>query len=88
MPVFIHRAFTYCPGKPRNPLLRLLIGLLGLALLLVLVVVGLFVGLGMLLFAAVRRLMRPRQGAPAASEDALEGEYTVVQKRSASLGLH
>ncbi len=88
MPVFIHRAFTYCPGKPRNPLLRLLIGLLGLALLLVLVVVGLFVGLGMLLFTAARRLMRPRHGAPAAAEDALEGEYTVVQKRSASLSLH
>jgi hypothetical protein len=87
MPVFIHRAFTYCPGKPRNPLLRLLIGLLGLALLLVLVVVGLFVGMGMLLFAAVRRLMRPGQSAVAKPEDVLDGEYTVVQKRSATLGL-
>jgi hypothetical protein len=87
MPVFIHRAFTYCPGKPRSALLRLLIGLLGLALLAVLVVVGLFVGLGMLLFAAVRRLMRPSQVATTTAEDALDAEYTVVEKRSATLSL-
>jgi hypothetical protein len=86
MPVFMHRAFTYCPSKPRSHLLRLLIGLLGLVLLAVLVVVGLFVGLGMLLFAAVRRLMRPGQRA-AAVEDALDGEFTVVEKRSTSLSL-
>jgi len=86
MPVFIHRAFTYCPGKPRSHLLRLLIGLLGLVLLAVLIVVGLFVGLGMLLFAAVRRLLRPAKGTTAA-EDALDGEFTVVEKRSTSLGL-
>ena len=88
MPVFIHRAFTYCPGKPRNPLLRLLIGMLGLALLVVLVVVGLFVGLCMLLFAAVRRLMRSGQASAIKPENVLDGEYTVIQKRSASLGLH
>lgn len=86
MPVFIHRAFTYCPGKPRNPLLRLLLGLLGLVLLLVLVVVGLFVGLGMLLFAALRRLSRPGR-ARVAGTDALDGEYTVVEKRSPTLSL-
>ena len=86
MPVFIHRVFTYSPSKPRDPLMRLLVGLLGMVLMLVLVVVGLFVGLGMLVFAAVRRLFRtsPRQ---AATSEALDGEYTVVEKRSASLGL-
>jgi membrane protein implicated in regulation of membrane protease activity len=86
MPVFMHRAFTYCPSKPRSHLLRLLIGLLGLVLLAVLVVVGLFVGLGMLLFAAVRRVMRPSQRTTTV-EDALDGEFTVVEKRSTSLSL-
>jgi hypothetical protein len=86
MPIFIHRAFTYCPSKPRNPLLRLLIGLLGLVLLVVLVVVGLFVGLGMLLFAAARRLLRSGTTArPTAADDALDGEYTVVRKPAATL---
>lgn len=87
MPVFIHRVFSYSPHKPRNPLLRLLVGMLGLVLMLVLLVVGLFVGLGMLMFAAVRRLARPTPRNPAADR-ALDGEYTVVEKRSASLGLH
>jgi hypothetical protein len=64
MPFFVHRIFTYSPSKPRHPLLRLVIGLLGLVLLAVLVVVGLFVGLGMLMFAAVRRMMRAPVAAP------------------------
>ena len=66
--------------------MRLLVGLLGMVLMLVLVVVGLFVGLGMLVFAAVRRLFRstPR---PAGVSNTLDGEYTVVEKRSATLGM-
>ena len=35
MTFFFHRMFSYCPSKPRNPLLKVLVGLLGLALLLV-----------------------------------------------------
>jgi uncharacterized protein (DUF58 family) len=89
MPFFVHRIFTYQPSKPRHPLLRLLFGLLGLVLLAVLVVAGLFVGLGMLLFAAFRRMLR----APAAAstrkveESVIEGEYSVVDKRPATLSL-
>jgi uncharacterized protein (DUF58 family) len=90
MPFFVHRIFTYQPSKPRHPLLRLVLGLLGLVLLAVLVVVGLFVGLGMLLFAAVRRMLR----APAAAsvsrkidESVIDGEYSVVNKHPATLSL-
>jgi hypothetical protein len=46
MPFFVHRIFTYSPSKPRHPLLRLVLGLLGVVVLAALVVVGLFVGLG------------------------------------------
>jgi hypothetical protein len=87
MPIFVHRFFTYTPSKPRHPLLRLVLGLLGLVLLAVLVVVGLFVGLGMLLFAAVRRMLRRDVATPAVAENVIDGEYSVVTKTSASLGL-
>ncbi len=90
MPIFVHRFFTYTPSKPRHPLLRLVLGLLGLVLLAVLVVVGLFVGLGMLMFAAVRRMLRRGDAAPAtaaANENVIDGEYSVVNKSNPSLSL-
>jgi hypothetical protein len=89
MPFFVHRIFTYQPSKPRHPLLRLVFGLLGLVLLAVLVVVGLFVGLGMLLFAAFRRMLRAPAAPSArqAQESVIEGEYSVIDKRPATLSL-
>lgn len=87
MPLFVHRIFHYAPSKPRHPLLRLLFGVLGLALLAVLVVVGLFVGVGMLLFAATRRMLRSTPSAPrtVASEKVIDGEFSVVQKQNVLL---
>ena len=89
MPFFVHRIFTYSPSKPRHPLLRLLLGLLGLVLLVVLVAVGLFVGLGMLMFAAVRRMLRAPATASVSrqSDSVIDGEYSVVDKRPATLSL-
>jgi hypothetical protein len=90
MPFFVHRIFTYQPSKPRHPLLRLLFGLLGLVVLAVLVVVGLFVGLGMLMFAAFRRMLRGTNAAAAAprvEENVIDGEYSVIDKRPATLSL-
>ena len=89
MPIFVHRFFTYTPSKPRHPLLRLLLGLVGLVVLAGLVVVGLFVGLGMLMFAAARRMLRKNDAAPAVADTrVIDGQYTVIDKREASLGLH
>jgi hypothetical protein len=87
MPVFMYRLFHMRPAKPRSHLLRLALGLVGVALLAVLVVFGLFIGLGMLLFAAVRRMMRPATAAPARVEGAIDGEYRVVEKHQPSLHL-
>jgi len=81
------RLFSYRPSKPRNPLLRILVGMLGLALLVLLVAFGLVIGLGMLLFAAVRRLMRPTAAPSRASETAIEGEFVHVEKTQPRLGL-
>lgn len=81
MPFFFHRVFSYRPNKPRNPWLKLLLGVVGVLLLGVLVVFGLVIGLAMLLFAAARRLLRPRaDAAPVNAPDVIEGEFAVVSK--------
>lgn len=89
MTFFFHRMFSYCPSKPRHPVVRVLVGLLGLALLVVLVGFGLVIGLGMLLFAAVRRLLAgartPR--AAAADEAVIEGEFSRVRDPAGPLSL-
>lgn len=88
MPFFFHRVFSYRPGKPRNPLLKVLLGVLGLALLAVLVAFGLVIGLGMLLFAAARRVLRPRAvSAPVNAPDVIEGEFTLVRKTTDRLSV-
>ena len=89
MPIFVHRFFSFTPSKPRHPLLRVALGLLGLVLLALLVVFGLFIGLGMLLFAATRRMLRrePVAAEPGKIEGAIEGEFSVVDKNRASLSL-
>jgi hypothetical protein len=72
----------FAPRKPRHPLLRVVLGLAGVALLALLVVAGLFVGAAMLLGSAVLRLLRP--GAPRAQSPAaqrvVDGEYSVVAR--------
>jgi hypothetical protein len=88
MQVFIHRLFSARPCKPRNPLLRVVCGLLGVALLAVLLVFGLAAGLGMLTFAALRRLGGSRPAQPAAADRVIEGEYSVVGRPSVTLQQH
>jgi hypothetical protein len=71
----------FAPRKPRHPLLKLAFGLVGVALLAVLVVIGLFVGVAMLLGGAMLRLLRIR-GRPGVrpATRVVEGEYRVVGK--------
>jgi uncharacterized membrane protein YjgN (DUF898 family) len=89
MQSFRHRWSRFEFRRPRHPLLRLGVALLGVALLALLLVFGLFVGLAMLAFTAVRRVARALSGAaapaghrvqPDASGDVIEGEYDVVRK--------
>ena len=87
MPLRFQRLFSYCPSKPRSPLLRLLVGIVGLALLLLLVAFGLVIGLGMLLFAAVRRLVRRKATPSRGLDGAIEGEFVHVDKSPSRLGL-
>lgn len=87
MTFLLHRWFAFRPCKPRNPLLRVALGLVGLAVLLALVGVGLFVGLAMLLFAAARRLLATRPVPSSRPEGVIDGEYTLVSKGNAGLSL-
>ncbi|WP_240126579.1 hypothetical protein [Thermomonas alba] len=89
MSFFQHSAFlrlrtlvSGTPRRPRHPLLRLVLGLLGIALLLALLAVGLVVGLAMLLGGQLLRLFT-RPGKPARGRGRiLEGDYRVVGKPS------
>jgi hypothetical protein len=72
---------AFAPRKPRHPLLRLGVGLIGLALLALLLVLGLVVGTAMIAVGLVRRLLTRGPvagGAPAAR--VVEGEYRVLRK--------
>ena len=88
MQVFIHRLFSVRPCKPRNPLLRVACGLVGVALLAVLLVFGLVAGLGMLTFAALRRLAGRRPAPAAAEQRVIEGEYSVVGRPTVTVQQH
>ena len=80
----LHAAFA--PRKPRHPLARLAVGLLGLGVLALLVFFSVFVGIAMLGVGLVYRLTRaPRTPAidrrPTASPTrVVDGEYRIVGK--------
>ena len=68
--------------RPRHPLLRLALGVVGLALLLGLLFVSVFVGLAMLAGGMLWRLWKQR-GKPIAAHaraGAIEGEFRTVGK--------
>ena len=70
----------FAPRKPRNPVVRLLVGLVGLCVLAAMVVVGVFVGAAMLLAGVALRLLRSRGKPAARPRQVVEGEYRVVGK--------
>ncbi|NYZ62446.1 hypothetical protein H0E82_06670 [Luteimonas sp. SJ-16] len=75
----------FAPRKPRHPLLRVLLGLTGIALLAVLLVAGVFIGAAMILFGIARRLLLRGAGGTRATRavDArfVDAEYRVVRNR-------
>ena len=65
----------FAARRPRNPLVRALVALLGVALLLVLLVVGAVLGVAMLLGAMIWRVLRQRGRPQAPRGRVIEGEY-------------
>ena len=70
----------FSPRKPRTPLLRVALGLVGLALLAVLVFFSVFVGAAMIAAGLAWKLLRGRQARTAASGRVVDAEYRVLRK--------
>lgn len=71
---------AFAPRKPRHPLLRVLLGLVGLGLLLVLLAASVLVGVAMLTAGVLYRLWRLRGKPVARDARVVDGEYRVVGK--------
>ena len=72
---------TFTPRKPRHRVLRVIFGLIGVALLALLVMFGLFVGAAMIAVGIGYRLWKQRGKSTArvaAGRGALDGEFRVV----------
>jgi hypothetical protein len=77
----LHAAFA--PRKPRHPLARVAIGLLGIGVLALLVFFSVFVGAAMLAVGLLYRLVRNSRkpmAAPGTRTRVVEGEFRVVGK--------
>ncbi|MFP7722158.1 hypothetical protein [Lysobacter sp. A3-1-A15] len=73
---------AFAPRKPRHPLVRIAFGLVGLALLAVLVVFGAVVGAAMIAAGLLYKLWRSR-GTPVArgaGRPVVEGQYRVLDR--------
>lgn len=75
---------AFAPRKPRHRALRVAVGIVGLALLAVLVMFGVFVGAAMIATGLLVRLwkQRGRLDRGAARARVLDGEYRVVAPAS------
>ena len=73
-------AFT-TPRRPRHPLLRVALGVVGVAMLVGLLLISVFVGLAMLAGGMLSRLWKQR-GKPIAAprRSAIDGEFRTVGK--------
>ena len=69
---------AFAPRKPRHPLVRLAVGLLGLGLLLLLVFFSVFVGIAMLAAGVLYRLLKQRGKPIARDARVVDGEFRVV----------
>ena len=76
---------AFAPRKPRNPLLRLAFGLVGLALLCLLVFFSVFVGAAMIVAGLAWKLLRQRSKPVAVDANVVEGEFRVVRKQAMPL---
>lgn len=74
------------PRKPRHRVLRVLLALLGVALLAVLLVFGVLIGAAMLAFTLVSRMLRQRGKPVAKDPNTLDAEYRVLRKPALTAG--
>lgn len=68
------------PRRPRHPFLRIALGLVGVAVLIALLFVSVFVGIAMLAVGMTYRLWKQRRTPIAAKARSIDGDYRVVGK--------
>lgn len=73
---------AFAPRKPRHPLMRLALGLLGVGVLVVLVFFSVFIGAAMLAGGLLYRLVRQRGKPVVRDERLVDADYRVVRKGS------
>ena len=76
---------VFAPRKPRHPLAKLAVALLGITLLAVLLVFGVVIGSAMLAIGLARRVLGRRKAPRAAAGRVVDAEYRVVDKPAHSL---
>ncbi len=74
------RGLLFAPRKPRHPVLRTAIGVLGLAVLLVLVVIGVFVGTAMVVGGLLLKALARRPARAAGGADVVDAVYRGFDK--------
>jgi hypothetical protein len=80
------RLHTFSSSRAlRNPVVRVLLALLGLALLSVVLALGVVVGMLMIGFGLLRRVLSQKAPAANTSGNVIDGEYRVVGNGKASL---
>ena len=88
MIAFTHRfdssAFrnAFAPRKPRRPWVRLVVGLIGVALLVALVAVSVVVGAAMITAGLLVKLWKSRNKRVARDQKVIDGEYRTVDKQA------
>ncbi|CAN5600284.1 hypothetical protein BH23PSE2_BH23PSE2_09100 [soil metagenome] len=71
---------VFAPRKPRHPLLRLGVGLLGVAVLVLLLALALVIGSVMIVAGLARRLLSRDTRRPVPDARVVDGEYRVLRK--------
>lgn len=77
-----HRLLLARPNKPRNPVLKAVFSVLGLFFLFGVCVFAIFVGVFMLIAGFLLKRLGKKAVAGPSARDALDAEYTVVEKNS------
>lgn len=80
-----HRILLARPNKPRNPVLKAVFSVLGLFFLFGVCVFAIFAGVFMLIASFLLKRLGKKTAAARSGADALDGEYTVVEKSPISL---
>ena len=70
------------PRKPRHPLLRVALGLVGVGLLALLVFFSVFVGAAMLTVGLAWKLMRGRAQRASGRSTVMDAEYRVLRRQA------